>query len=141
MKEHFYKIWTNNFPSYEGGRMGKEFYAEPDSAKAKYVLKLSRTDLARFIPLISGHNSLFYFRSKIDAEVNPSCRFCMEAPDTTVMVAPVLTISATTTNSTEPMTYSSSPMNSHHVYNKSYKKMSSTTATAQQHNLPLRMAY
>lgn len=47
---------------------------------------------------------------------------------TTVMVAPVLTISATTTNSTEPMTYSSSPMNSHHVY-KSYKKMSSTTAT------------
>ena len=202
--------------------MGKEFYAEPDSAKAKYVLKLSQTDLARFIPLISGHNSLFYFRSKIDAEVNPSCRFCMEAPDTfmhfvndcplltgemsfliklypmttcgryrpystfhlsqglmmpyvvtrgsrssvntmtkarshhlrtprirtlrdrldqqcqglhrgrttltTVMVAPVLTISATTTNSTEPMTYSSSPMNSHHVY-KSYKKMSSTTAT------------
>ena len=62
--------------------MGKEFYAEPDSAKAKYVLKLSRTDLARFIPLISGHNSLFYFRSKIDAEVNPSCRFCMEAPGT-----------------------------------------------------------
>ena len=54
----------------------------PDRAKAKYVLKLSRLRAARFIRIISGHNSLFYFRHKIDAEINPCCRFCNEEDET-----------------------------------------------------------
>ena len=45
-------------------------------------MKLSRGKLARFIRIISGHNSLFYFRSKIDSEVNPICRFSLEEDET-----------------------------------------------------------
>ena len=41
-------------------------------------MKLSRAQLARFVRIISGHNSLFYFRSKIDEE----CRFCREDNET-----------------------------------------------------------
>ena len=71
-----YAIWRKNFEAYEGARMGKLFYSGPDKNKAKYVTKLPRMKLARFIRIISGHNSLFYFRNKIDAEVKPNCRFC-----------------------------------------------------------------
>ena len=46
------------------------------------MLKLPRLKLARFIRIISGHNSLFYFRSKVDNEINPQCRFCLEEDET-----------------------------------------------------------
>ena len=45
-------------------------------------MKLSRLQLARFIRIISGHNSLFYFRSKVDPEIKPTCRFCLEEDET-----------------------------------------------------------
>ena len=56
--------------------MGKFFYAGPDANKAKRVYKLKRNKLARFVRIISGHNSLSYFRSKVDNEVDPKCQFC-----------------------------------------------------------------
>ena len=46
------------------------------------MLKLNRKKLGRFIRIISGHNSLFYFRSKVDHEVSPTCRLCLEADET-----------------------------------------------------------
>ena len=62
--------------------MGKLFYGRPDANKAKYVLKLTRVDLARFIKIISGHNGLFYFKNKVDSEINSICRFCLEEDET-----------------------------------------------------------
>lgn len=56
--------------------MGKSFYNGPDRPKAKHVLALSRAKLGIFVRIISGHNSLLYFRSKIDPDVDPKCRFC-----------------------------------------------------------------
>ena len=77
-----YSKWQAEFNAYDKARMGKSFYHGPDSCKAKYVLKLSRAHLARFIRIISGHNSLFYFRSKVDSEISPICRFCNEEDET-----------------------------------------------------------
>ena len=62
--------------------MGKCFYSGPDACKAKYVYKLARCKLARFVRIISGHNSLFYFCSKVDPDINPVCRFCQEEDET-----------------------------------------------------------
>ena len=45
-------------------------------------MKLSRLQLARFIRIISGHNSLCYFRSKVDGDISPLCRFCLEDNET-----------------------------------------------------------
>ena len=39
-------------------------------------------ELSRFVRIVSGHNGLFYFKSKIDPEINPQCRFCLEADET-----------------------------------------------------------
>ena len=80
--EYFYNLWEMDFTKYPHARMGKCFYKGPDKCKAKYVLKLSRKKLARFVRIISGHNSLFYFRNKVDNEVNANCRFCLEEDET-----------------------------------------------------------
>ena len=77
----FYEEWKTEFPNYKGARMGKLFYEGPDKKRAKYVCKLARMSLARFVRIISGHNSLFYFRSKVDKEISPICRFCLEADE------------------------------------------------------------
>ena len=78
----YYDKWGDEFSEYDGARMGKLFYNGPDKNKAKYVCKLPRMKLARFIRLVSGHNSLFYFRSKVDPEIRPTCRFCLEEDET-----------------------------------------------------------
>ena len=62
--------------------MTKQFYSRPDSNQAKYVLKLGRLELSRFIKIITGHNGLFYFKSRIDTEINSICRFCLDADET-----------------------------------------------------------
>ena len=77
-----YSLWEEEFNDYPGARMGKCFYSKPDAAKAKYVIKLSRSNLSRFVRIISGHNSLFYFRHLVDNEVNAICRFCLETDET-----------------------------------------------------------
>ena len=62
--------------------MAKQFYKKPDSNQAKYVIKLNRLEISRLLRLISGHNGLFYFKNKIDAEINAVCRFCLEKDET-----------------------------------------------------------
>ena len=78
VSDYLNNTWKKQFEQYNGARMGKLFYNGPDSIKAGYVMKLSRLQLARFIRIISGHNSLFYFRSKVDPDIKPTCRFCLE---------------------------------------------------------------
>ena len=82
IEEYFYKQWETEWTDYKKARLTKLFYAKPDKHQAKYVLKLGRFELSRFIKLITGHNGLFYFRSKIDSDINPQCRFCLEDVET-----------------------------------------------------------
>ena len=82
IEEYYYEIWGTAWSEYKGARMAKQFYSKPDSNQAKYVLKLGRLELSRFLRLVSGHNGLFYFKSKIDGDINAVCRFCLEADET-----------------------------------------------------------
>ena len=82
VKEHYYTIWKQEWVDYKGARMSKQFYPGPDSNQANYILKLGRIELSRVLRLISGHNGLFYFKSKIDPVINPQCRFCLGADET-----------------------------------------------------------
>ena len=80
--EYFVDQWDNTWHNYRGGRMAKQFYPKSNRNQAKYVLKLGRLELSRFIRLVSGHNGLFYFKSRIDPEINSICRFCLEKDET-----------------------------------------------------------
>ena len=50
---------------------------------SKQILKLSRLDL-KLIEIISGHNNLNTFSTKIKPLENTQCRFCTSAPETTI---------------------------------------------------------
>ena len=80
--EFFYSLWEKDWEKYDKARMTKLFYTKPDSNQAKYVLKLGRLELSRFIKIITGHNGLFYFKNKIDKDINAICRFCLEQDET-----------------------------------------------------------
>ena len=82
IKNYFYSEWGNEWSSYPKARMTKLFYQKPDANQANYVIKLGRLELSRFIKIITGHNGLFYFKSRIDKQINPECRFCLEAEET-----------------------------------------------------------
>ena len=82
ISEYFVEVWKSEWDAYKAARMGKQFYSKPCLMKAKYAMKLGRVELSRFIKLVSGHNGLFYFKSKIDPEISPICRFCNESDET-----------------------------------------------------------
>ena len=82
IKEFFNTLWENEWAEYKGAPMTKCFYSKPDDIQSKYVIKLGRLDLSRFIKIITGHNGLFYFKSRIDKEINAVCRFCLLADET-----------------------------------------------------------
>ena len=79
---YIYDCWKQDWSKYEGSKMGKKFYSYPCKIKAKYIYKLNRMEAGRLVRLISGHNSLFYFRNKVDKEINPECRFCLLEAET-----------------------------------------------------------
>ena len=62
----------------------KTFYSRPDKHKAKFVYKLARLELGRFVRIITGHNNLSFFQNKLGYTNDVSCRLCKEDKETIV---------------------------------------------------------
>ena len=69
-------VWNELWNAYPAARMTKYFFPRNDALKARHAMTLSRLQLGRFIRIITGHNKLRYFHSKMDSTVSPLCRFC-----------------------------------------------------------------
>ena len=82
IEKFFYDQWGKSWNEYKKARMTKLFYINPCKNQAKYILKLGRIELSRFIKIITGHNGLFYFKHRVDPQINPTCRFCLEQDET-----------------------------------------------------------
>ena len=80
IKEYFYKLWENEWGNYHKARMTKLFYPSLNPNQAKYILKLGRLETSRVIKLITGHNGLFYFKSKVDPQINPCLLYTSPSP-------------------------------------------------------------
>ena len=74
--------WNADWSNYREGRMSKQFIKHFDAAKTRAALKVGRAKLGTLIRIITGHNALNYFKSKIDAEIDSTCRFCLEEEET-----------------------------------------------------------
>ena len=74
--------WREEWELYSEARMTKYFFKRPDAEKARKIYHLSRLQLGRFVRIITGHNQLRYFQSKIDIQLSPLCRFCGEDMET-----------------------------------------------------------
>ena len=75
-------LWNEMWQAYPAARMTKYFFPRNDMLKARHAMSLSRLQLGRFIRIITGHNKLRYFLSKMDHTVSPFCRFCSEEMET-----------------------------------------------------------
>ena len=82
IKECMYDEWTNEWVRYPAANHSKSFYAKPDPNKARYVYKLARLELGRFARIITGHNNLRFFQTKIGLCETPTCRLCQEGQET-----------------------------------------------------------
>ena len=60
----------------------KLFYNSPNKNKSKYVLKMGTAMLGAWIKGITGHNNLAYFQSKLNPEIDPTCRLCEQENET-----------------------------------------------------------
>ena len=49
---------------------------------SKVLLRLGRKDLSIMGQAITGHNRLNKHESKVNSEIDPTCRFCMEDEET-----------------------------------------------------------
>ena len=80
--EFSYRKWNEEWGTSKGMHHSKTFYGGPSSTKARYVYKLARLELGRFVRIITGHNNLNFFQAKIGLQTVSSCRLCGEGPET-----------------------------------------------------------
>ena len=58
LKTQIYEEWEQRWINDNAYRMTKIFYPRPHSNKAKYILKLKRTEIKTRIEIITGQNNL-----------------------------------------------------------------------------------
>ena len=74
--------WTSTWMNQTTANHTRSFYRGPNPSKARYVYKLARLELGRFVRLITGHNNLNFFQTKIRLWHDPLCRFCGQGNET-----------------------------------------------------------
>ena len=84
---YVYQAWTNEWRAYSGAQHTKYFYSAPSPQKARYVYKLARLELGRFARLITGHNNLNGFQTKIGLWNQDRCRLCLEESESYIHFA------------------------------------------------------
>ena len=86
IKKAVYHEWQKEWKNQTKATHAKSFYDSPDENKAKYVYKLARLELGRFIRIISGHNNLRFFQNKLNPWTDPTCRFCGHDKETVMHI-------------------------------------------------------
>ena len=76
LNNHVLRDWSREWNDYGSAQHSKGFYLSPNPAKAKFVYKLARLELGRFVRIITGHNNLNYFQAHIGLGASPLCRLC-----------------------------------------------------------------
>ena len=82
IRDCMYKDWKNEWTSSGTASHSKSFYEGPSKSKAKFVYKLARLELGRFGRIITGHNNLGFFQTKIGLADRADCRFCHDGHET-----------------------------------------------------------
>ena len=82
LRTKIYETWTKEWTQDNEAHHAKGFYCGPDARKAKYVYKLARLELGRFARIVTGHNNLNYFQSRIGLSRESRCRWCLRGNET-----------------------------------------------------------
>ena len=82
IKENIKAEWEKEWRELTIANHSRSFYAKPSAKKAKYVYKLARLELGRFIRIITGHNNLNFFQEKLGLTHRATCRLCESGQET-----------------------------------------------------------
>ena len=77
-----YETWQKEWETAPMANHTKSFYSGPSKSKARFVYKLARLGLGRFARIVTGHNNLYFFQTKLGLYGNPECRFCQQGDET-----------------------------------------------------------
>ena len=58
IRDNIYRDWHGEWKGLTIVNHAKSFYGGPNPGKAKFVYKLGRLELGRFIRIVTGHNNL-----------------------------------------------------------------------------------
>ena len=72
-------LWQTDDNKYKHTKI---FFPRMEPKYSKQILKLSRPDLKLLIEIITGHNNLKSFSTKIKALADTQCRYCHKYPET-----------------------------------------------------------
>ena len=73
LKTAIYRDWQQQWLDANEAHHTKGFYIGPNYAKAKFVYKLARLELGRFIRIVTGHNNLRYFQHRLSLTHDHKC--------------------------------------------------------------------
>ena len=82
IEEYTTSKWKQKWISSPQNKHTKLFYNSPNANKSKYIMKMGTRMLSTWITRITGHNNLAYFQSKLNAEIDPTCKLCLQANET-----------------------------------------------------------
>ena len=82
IRSNILQVWSREWQEDTRFVHTKQFYYSPMPAKAKHVYKLARLELGRFVRLITGHNNLNGFQTKIGLWADRTCRLCHAEEET-----------------------------------------------------------
>ena len=81
IKDHIYANWRLQWTETGLASHSKHFYCGPSPLKARFVYKLARLELGRLVRIVSGHNNLNSFQTRIGLWGSAVCRFCEQEPE------------------------------------------------------------
>ena len=89
VRNYVYKCWGKEWDQMRIANHTKSFYSRPCRNKAKYVYKLARLELGRFVRIVTGHNNLNFFQNKLGLSNVATCRFCGDGNETVTHILSV----------------------------------------------------
>ena len=82
IEEYTTSKWKQKWTTAPHYKHTKLFYESPNKNKSKYISKMGTYMLSTWIKSITGYNNLAYFQSKLNPEIDPTCRLCLQANET-----------------------------------------------------------
>ena len=82
IEEYTTSKWKHKWMSAPQYKRTKLFHDSLNKNKSKYILKMDTYMLSTWVKSITGRNNLAYFQSKLNPEIDPTCRLGLQANET-----------------------------------------------------------
>ena len=83
---YYYNRWNREWKTYPDARQTKQWFPNTDRHKSKKILQLDKVQLGKTVQFLTGHNNLMRHRHIKDKTINPTCRMCKEAEESSLHV-------------------------------------------------------